>query len=91
MLSSTPAPDGEPFGIIPLKLSKTVYSTWPTMTDWSRGTGMLALPIWIDLVATGLLLLAGLSEYEPPPPEQAARKAVIAAAAPPPTRLRRLN
>ncbi len=59
---SRPAPLGEPFGIIPLKLSKTVYSTWPMITVWSRGTGMFALPIWIDLVATGLLLLAGLSE-----------------------------
>jgi hypothetical protein len=87
--SSTPAPPGEPFGIIPLKLSNTVYSTWPTITDWSLGTGMLALPIWIDLVAAGLLP-AGLSEYEPPPPEQAARN-VASAAAPPPITDRRLN
>ena len=87
--SSTPAHRGEPFGIIPLKLSKTVYSTWPTITDWSRGTGMFALPIWIDLVAAGLLP-AGLSEYEPPPPEQAARK-VASAAAPPPITVRRLS
>ena len=58
------------------------------MTDWSRGTGMLALPIWIDFVAAGLSF-AGLSAYVPLP-EQAARKAVRAAA-PPPIAVRRLN